>query len=368
MVDRSRREFLAKAGVTAGTITGIAGCSGQNDSDTGTGDEGTRSGSTTTSGSESSYPTEEITFIAPGSSGGGYDTYMRSTAPYFEEELNGTVKVVNKPGGGGVLGANSTYNADSDGYTLTMLNDFGIVAFDIAGRFAGKPKDMSHVGLLTRPPAGLALSKSLDVNSWSGLVEQAPKISWGTAGKGTQPHLGLVVLGELTGAFSSEDLNLVHYNSGADIVAGMERDEVQGSFLPLPALMKVVLSLDGVELNSVLSDNESVKKYVKGAGISDNLYLSDIDADNVEKVSKLTKLGRFFTGPPDVPENVLAKQQGAFENVINNEEFLGDLKEAKRPAFGPAAGSDVVDERLSDLRETFMTDPINKIIKDSLGE
>ncbi|WP_049986585.1 Bug family tripartite tricarboxylate transporter substrate binding protein [Halobellus rufus] len=365
MVDHSRRCFVAKAGITGSALVGIAGCSGQN---AGGGESSPADDSSDSpTDTEIEYPTEEISFIAPGSSGGGYDTYIRSAAPYFEEELGVSVKVENKPGGGGVLGANSAYKADADGYTLTMLNDVGLVAFDIADRFSGAPTDMSHVGLLTQPPAGIAVANSLEVDSWSDLAEQAPDITWATAGQGSQPHLGLVLLGELTGAFQSEDLNIVHYDSGADIVAGMERGEVGGSFLPLPAVMKVVLSLESVGLHSVLSDNEMVREYIEGAGVSGNLFLSDIDADNIERVSDLTKLGRFVTGPPGVPEGILEKQKDAFESVVNNDEFLGDLKEAKRPAFEPAVGSEVVNDRLDSIREEFTTDPLNTIIKDSFG-
>lgn len=68
---------------------------------------------------------ETITVIVPFSEGGGTDSYSRLMAPLFEKNLPGhpTILVLNKPGGGGLSGAN--YYADhakKDGTTVLALS------------------------------------------------------------------------------------------------------------------------------------------------------------------------------------------------------------------------------------------------------
>jgi tripartite-type tricarboxylate transporter receptor subunit TctC len=68
---------------------------------------------------------KQITVIVPFSEGGGTDSYSRLMAPLFEKHLPGhpTILILNKPGGGGLSGAN--YYADhakKDGTTVLALS------------------------------------------------------------------------------------------------------------------------------------------------------------------------------------------------------------------------------------------------------
>ncbi len=49
-----------------------------------------------------------VHFIVGYSPGGGYDTYARMLAPFFEKHTGATVVVENKPGGGGMTALNQT--------------------------------------------------------------------------------------------------------------------------------------------------------------------------------------------------------------------------------------------------------------------
>ena len=69
---------------------------------------------------ESEYPTRPITIICPWSAGGGTDAVARIIAAELQEDLGQPVNVVNKTGGGGVVGHTAIAEAKNDGYTIGL--------------------------------------------------------------------------------------------------------------------------------------------------------------------------------------------------------------------------------------------------------
>ncbi|HZG17765.1 MAG TPA: tripartite tricarboxylate transporter substrate binding protein [Candidatus Bathyarchaeia archaeon] len=72
---------------------------------------------------EVDYPTKQIEYIVPYSAGGGVDLVARATADYLSKEWGQPIVVVNKPGGGGTIGAEyALKQARNDGYTALAVN------------------------------------------------------------------------------------------------------------------------------------------------------------------------------------------------------------------------------------------------------
>lgn len=73
-----------------------------------------------------------ITVIVPFSEGGGTDGYSRLMAPYFQKHLPGnpTIKIVNRPGGGGLTGVNYYHaSAKPDGLMVLALSTSSIMNY-----------------------------------------------------------------------------------------------------------------------------------------------------------------------------------------------------------------------------------------------
>lgn len=71
----------------------------------------------------SSYPTKQIEYVVPYSAGGGVDLVARAAADYLSKEWGQPIVVVNKPGGGGAVGAEyALKQAKNDGYTALAVN------------------------------------------------------------------------------------------------------------------------------------------------------------------------------------------------------------------------------------------------------
>src|SRR5690606_14760333 len=67
-----------------------------------------------------SYPTRPIQMIVPWAAGGGTDAVARILAAGLEKELGKPVNVVNRTGGGGVVGHTEIVNGKPDGYTIGL--------------------------------------------------------------------------------------------------------------------------------------------------------------------------------------------------------------------------------------------------------
>jgi tripartite-type tricarboxylate transporter receptor subunit TctC len=66
------------------------------------------------------WPERPITMIVPWAAGGGTDAVARILAAGLEKELGKPVNVVNRTGGGGVVGHTEMVNAKPDGYTIGL--------------------------------------------------------------------------------------------------------------------------------------------------------------------------------------------------------------------------------------------------------
>ena len=76
---------------------------------------------------ESDYPNRPIQIIVPWGPGSASDLNSRIFAPHLEKTLKQPVIIVNKPGGGGILGHSLIAKSKPDGYNLGLVSTvFGI--------------------------------------------------------------------------------------------------------------------------------------------------------------------------------------------------------------------------------------------------
>src|ERR1044072_7150552 len=130
------------------------------------------------------WPSRPVKIIAPFAPGGSADTLGRIVAKKLSEQLKESFVVENRPGAGGVVGAELVPNAAPDGYTLVVS---GIASHVIAPQLpSGTPydpmKDFTHVALLGGPPAVLAVKPSLPAKNLKEFVELAKQkpLSYGS--------------------------------------------------------------------------------------------------------------------------------------------------------------------------------------------
>lgn len=103
-----------------------------------------------------SYPSRPITFVVPWGAGGGTDTTARYFAAQLEKELGQPVNVVNRTGGGGVVGHSAIAQAPADGYTIGMIT-VEISMMHWQGLTDLVPASYTPLALVNADPAGFTV-------------------------------------------------------------------------------------------------------------------------------------------------------------------------------------------------------------------
>lgn len=154
---------------------------------------------------QESYPDRPVNVVVPFAPGGGADVMARLIFSKVSEKLGQTFVIENKPGAGGLLGADIVAKAQSDGYTL-LLGQTGPNAINPA-LFKDLPydpiKDFAPVIQLTSYPYVIIAHPSIEAKNFNDLIEQSKekpgRYTFGTAGLGSSAQLAGEMLMRQTG-------------------------------------------------------------------------------------------------------------------------------------------------------------------------
>jgi len=76
---------------------------------------------------------QSVTWIVPNAPGGGYDTFSRLIAPLYGRALGAEMRIENRAGAGGTVGAIAIKEAAPDGTTVGILNGPGLFMAVLSG-------------------------------------------------------------------------------------------------------------------------------------------------------------------------------------------------------------------------------------------
>jgi tripartite-type tricarboxylate transporter receptor subunit TctC len=142
---------------------------------------------------DSAYPQKPIQLIVHMPAGGSVDTTARIVGEGAAKILGQPLVVINKAGGGGVLGALFAAKAKPDGYTI-LLSSVQIFAsmYVLTKDIPYKLSDFDSICRLVTFPNIFVVKADAPWNSVSEFVDYArknpQKVTYGSAGVGTSPH------------------------------------------------------------------------------------------------------------------------------------------------------------------------------------
>lgn len=151
------------------------------------------------------YPNRPIRLLVPTAAGGGSDIIVRPVAQRMGESMKQILVVDNRAGASGIIAMELAAKAPPDGYTIV----FATIG-NIATNYAILPKlpfhpirDFVPITKLVDSPFLVVVYPGLPINTLADLIAQAKKqpgkLTYGTFGVGSFPHLLFENLGNIAG-------------------------------------------------------------------------------------------------------------------------------------------------------------------------
>jgi tripartite-type tricarboxylate transporter receptor subunit TctC len=187
------------------------------------------------------YPTKPIKLIVPFPAGGPNDVIARTVSQRMSEILKVAIVIDNRGGQGGVIGTDVVARADPDGYTIAISSSGALAISPSMEKVAYETlKDLLPVTLVAKVPEMLVVAENVPASTLQELIAlakaQPGKLNFASTGLGGLPDLA----GELFKTMAG--INIVHvpYRGAAPIVTDLLAQQVQMTFLDVPAVMAQV--------------------------------------------------------------------------------------------------------------------------------
>jgi len=277
-----------------------------------------------------------MTVIVPYGAAGGYEYWAATLKPYLEKELGvARIDIVNKTGGGGVVGEDYLYQAAPDGLTIGEVNGGGStfaqiihkpgITFDMAKySWIGSPNIETTV---TAARAGSPYKSFADLWKLRGGTVKVVGLS---AGYGGEDYVGTALP---LSTFGIPYTMLLAYQGSAAAKAGLLRGDGDiasygySVFRPLLQTKNVIpLYITGATPSALLPGLPTVLQLAR------QYKLPQASIDTIDVFAHAVNMGKDWAAPPGVAADRLAYLRAAFKKAVADPGFIAAAKKAARVA------------------------------------
>ena len=189
---------------------------------------------------ETDYPSRAVKIIVSAPPGGGLDIAARVVADRLAKLWGQPFVVENRPGAGGNLGAEAVAAAEPDGYTLLAAQPAPLTTNVVLyKKLAFDPSALEPLAIMTTIPNTLVVRPEFPADSVQDLIAYAKanpgKVTYGSQGIGTSPHLTAALFGSLTGT----EITHIPYRGTAQVVNDLVAGHVDLLFIQLDAVREL---------------------------------------------------------------------------------------------------------------------------------
>lgn len=253
-----------------------------------------------------SFPDRPIKLVVPFAAGGVVDISGRMIAKSLATQLGKPVVVENKPGGFGMIAAESVAKASPDGYTL-LIDAQGLAMNPALRKAPYDPlADLEPVGQIMSMPFTVGVNPKLGLNSLQELVAYAKKNpgKLNAASSGTSSQLAVALFGLKTGI----EFQVISYQGAAPAATAVINGESDFIVLDLANLSQHITS-GGVK-GLAVTGAARVESFPNIPTVSE-LGMPDFDITSWFAVFR----------PKKVPADVTAILEKAFANAAQSEDM-----------------------------------------------
>ncbi|GAB5438598.1 Bug family tripartite tricarboxylate transporter substrate binding protein [Falsiruegeria mediterranea] len=253
------------------------------------------------------WPKRPINLVVPYKAGGGTDAYARAISAAAEGVLDVPVVVVNKPGSGGLNGANSVVGARPDGYTMMMTSGGSFLLSTMTrDTKIDALESFQFVAQVGQLRTSLMVPKDSPFQSVQDVIDAAKanpgSLRWAHSGRGGFHHVG--GLGFL--ANNEIEAQDVPFKGGGPTRAALIGSQADFGFLGVQQLAGFEEQLRALAVNS--QDRDTIMKDVPAFGEL-GIPFAAVSSPVI------------VFAPKDTPAEVVAAMEAALAEISAKPEF-----------------------------------------------
>lgn len=262
------------------------------------------------------YPTKPVQIVVAFAPGGSSDQVSRLLATYLSKKWGQPVSVVNKPGGGGVVGTAAVAQASPDGYTVNngMINT---LAFAPAAQ-SKNPYNWDSFTYLARvgvTPSVLTVNANSPYKTARELVDAVKKdpakFKTGVSGLAGTGAFGIAQILKSSGVDPAK-VDMVSFNGGVLVITNLAGGHVDFVAQQLPEVLEMVKA---GKLRALMHTNAVRLK-----------ELPDVPTSAEAGFPAYTVMAASgYVGPPKLPEAVVTKWETTIADALKDKEFAASL-------------------------------------------
>lgn len=257
------------------------------------------------------YPKGPVQIVIPFGPGGLTDIFWRSISEFLSNNIKGTIALVNKPGGGGVVGTSFGVNAKPDGYTLVSANSDPLSMSPVfTPNVPYNPdKDVTYIAKL----AAFAFAVSVRSDSPFKTLEEAiafakanpKKLKCAVMGIGSTPHIIL----EVFNRDAKIEISPIPFDSGGESVTNLLGGHTDLCVASLPSLK-----------SHVLAGKARVLAFCSPKRLPDFPDVPTMTEKGYQKSSIATGVG--LAGPKGLPPAIIGKWEEAIDKTLKDPKVI----------------------------------------------
>lgn len=295
-------------------------------------------------GAADSYEGKTVRIVVAYSPGGGYDTYARYVARYFNKHLPGTPRMIveNRPGAGGLLSANYVYHSSRQDGTEVLHVGGSSVIKQLTGIAQVKydARRFQYIGATHVQSSVLVVTRQSGFKSVGDVFgPKAREISLGGISTGSPTDVAAQLLRDVLGG----KVRLVTgYAGTARIRLAMESKELDGVFNGWASLRSTNSEqLRNGEYKVLLQVSPKPIEELGGVPTMPQLAKTDAQRRLIHLTTTVPyRFARAFLVGPKVPKERVAQLRKAFDATMADPEFLAEAKK-RRVEINPVKGADL---------------------------
>ena len=204
---------------------------------------------------QSSYPNKPIRMISPYVPGGATTIMGRLVGQKLTDKWGQQVILDNRPGGGGVLGAQILAQSPPDGYTIIFMSVSDHILTSLVHKTPYDPiGDFAPIATIAIGERLMVINRSVPASNLQELIALAKSrpgaLNYASNGSGTTPHLSTELFSMMAGVKMAH----IPYKGGGQIVTDLIGGHVQ---VYIGAVASMVPFVNGDKLKAIAVSGEN---------------------------------------------------------------------------------------------------------------